>query len=254
MALINCSECRKEISDKSQSCIGCGAPVAAAQTQSSRENLSKDPFAEYSQYIQKEAQARSGTMSFTEMADKATPGYNDRQLEKSKIDDKLKKPFLEKIKIYSGTALIFFAVFFVANLILFFVIKGQLGLDGRIGEAFVSYGIIGSAVAAAMGSLSVYDYTLNYVSERDALTRMIISLFAAYFIAYNLSQTDFFYNHLLDTGLMEIYSALTDLRNYEVRRLVEKISGGLIFYTNIIPVLVFWLIKSILLIKLKKTE
>jgi hypothetical protein len=30
MALIKCSECGKEISDKATSCIGCGAPVVAA--------------------------------------------------------------------------------------------------------------------------------------------------------------------------------------------------------------------------------
>lgn len=28
MALINCSECGKEVSDKAQSCVNCGAPVA----------------------------------------------------------------------------------------------------------------------------------------------------------------------------------------------------------------------------------
>jgi hypothetical protein len=31
MALINCSECNKEISENAASCIGCGAPVAARQ-------------------------------------------------------------------------------------------------------------------------------------------------------------------------------------------------------------------------------
>ena len=30
MALINCTECNKEISDKAQTCPGCGAPVAVA--------------------------------------------------------------------------------------------------------------------------------------------------------------------------------------------------------------------------------
>ncbi len=31
MALINCDECGKEISDSASSCPGCGAPVAAAK-------------------------------------------------------------------------------------------------------------------------------------------------------------------------------------------------------------------------------
>ena len=32
MALINCAECDKEISDSAASCPGCGAPVAAAKS------------------------------------------------------------------------------------------------------------------------------------------------------------------------------------------------------------------------------
>lgn len=30
MALINCPECNKEISDTAASCLGCGAPIAAS--------------------------------------------------------------------------------------------------------------------------------------------------------------------------------------------------------------------------------
>ena len=32
MALVNCSECNREISDKAAVCPGCGAPVAASQS------------------------------------------------------------------------------------------------------------------------------------------------------------------------------------------------------------------------------
>jgi uncharacterized membrane protein YvbJ len=31
VALINCTECNKEISENSAACIGCGAPIAAKQ-------------------------------------------------------------------------------------------------------------------------------------------------------------------------------------------------------------------------------
>jgi predicted amidophosphoribosyltransferase len=31
MALINCHECKKEISDSASSCPGCGAPIKSAQ-------------------------------------------------------------------------------------------------------------------------------------------------------------------------------------------------------------------------------
>ena len=31
MALINCSECNQEVSDKAESCPKCGAPIATAQ-------------------------------------------------------------------------------------------------------------------------------------------------------------------------------------------------------------------------------
>ena len=30
MALIKCSECNREVSDKASACLGCGAPIAAA--------------------------------------------------------------------------------------------------------------------------------------------------------------------------------------------------------------------------------
>lgn len=33
MALINCSECGREISDKAETCLGCGAPVVAGSVQ-----------------------------------------------------------------------------------------------------------------------------------------------------------------------------------------------------------------------------
>lgn len=35
MALINCTECNREISDKATTCPGCGAPVSAAESQAS---------------------------------------------------------------------------------------------------------------------------------------------------------------------------------------------------------------------------
>lgn len=33
MALLKCTECRKEVSDKAAACPGCGAPIAAAPAQ-----------------------------------------------------------------------------------------------------------------------------------------------------------------------------------------------------------------------------
>ena len=44
MALINCSECNKQISDKSDECIGCGAPSHVFLK--SKENLITEPVAE----------------------------------------------------------------------------------------------------------------------------------------------------------------------------------------------------------------
>ena len=43
MALVKCSECGKEISDKAQSCPGCGAPIGAAQTTSTPTAPSSQP-------------------------------------------------------------------------------------------------------------------------------------------------------------------------------------------------------------------
>ncbi len=37
MAMIECPECGKEISDKAQSCIGCGAPVGEAPAEATPE-------------------------------------------------------------------------------------------------------------------------------------------------------------------------------------------------------------------------
>ena len=38
MALINCEECGKEISDKAASCPGCGAPVAMSEKTTKESN------------------------------------------------------------------------------------------------------------------------------------------------------------------------------------------------------------------------
>jgi len=43
MALINCSECGKEISDKAQSCPNCGTPISAAETTPLAEPSSQAP-------------------------------------------------------------------------------------------------------------------------------------------------------------------------------------------------------------------
>jgi hypothetical protein len=39
MALINCSECKQEVSDKAESCPKCGAPITTAQETSNRYKL-----------------------------------------------------------------------------------------------------------------------------------------------------------------------------------------------------------------------
>ena len=39
MALINCTECNKEISDKAQNCPGCGAPIKKNDSVDSKEVL-----------------------------------------------------------------------------------------------------------------------------------------------------------------------------------------------------------------------
>jgi hypothetical protein len=43
MALIECSECRRQVSDKAASCPGCGAPIAQTPASSIRVSHSSGP-------------------------------------------------------------------------------------------------------------------------------------------------------------------------------------------------------------------
>ena len=280
MPLISCYECGKQISDKANACVGCGAPVAGQiecvdcegsnistakicihcggpiiSVGTTNQNKDKeDAFTNYTAtdtngLTSQSSYSGKGSLKFSDLADQVSPGYTLRAQERAIIDDKLNAPFTEKLRLYFSTIITFFVGYAALNFVLFSALRDEWGLDGYVlDEVLFPFAFWGSVVSAGILALGNYDYKLRYVSDASALVRIIIAAPAGFFISYLLGVSDFAYEFAI-----EVASNSSSVRNFDIRGAANELGGGLVIFANVIPLFLVSITNWILLLPLRST-